>query len=220
MASSEGDGTTSGDGIARGAAPNPLNQEVAEWSPARWILTWVRRKKALQAVEADGKSRMEDSIGRRGLVSGRSGFHIMPRIDRGVVHAHFIMNVGSGGATANPGVADDFATLDAGSGDDGVRGEMRIPGSDAKAVIDDNHATITGVLSRIEDHTVSGNVHGRTVVRADIHAGVERTFTREGIQAFAEAVRDAANHRHNGRCITRVRESAGRQQAEATCGDS
>ena len=143
MAGSEGDGTTSGDGNARRAAPNPLNQEVAERSPACWILTWVRWKKAIQTVEANEKSRMEDAIGRRGRVSGRSGFHIMPRIDRGVVHAHFIMNVRSGGATANPSVADDFTALDAGSGDDGVRGEMRIPGSDAKAVIDDNHTTIT-----------------------------------------------------------------------------
>ena len=50
------------------------------------------------------------------LVSGRSGLHIAPWIDRRVVHSHFVVHVRAGGTTADSAIADNLAALDAGPG--------------------------------------------------------------------------------------------------------
>ena len=50
-----------------------------------------------------------------GLVAGGVRAHVAPGVDRGVVHADFVMHVGAGGAAADAGVADDLSALDAGA---------------------------------------------------------------------------------------------------------
>ena len=59
--------------------------------------------------------REEELIG-----GGCGGFHVAPGVDGGVVHPHLVMDVGPGGAAADSRVADDLATLDAGTGDHSV----------------------------------------------------------------------------------------------------
>ena len=57
----------------------------------------------------------------------RGGLHVPPGIDRGVVHADFVMDVWTGGTPADACITDHFTTLDPGSGYYGVGREMRVP---------------------------------------------------------------------------------------------
>ena len=54
-----------------------------------------------------------------GLVAGGVRAHVAPGVDRGVVHADFVMDVRAGGAAADAGVADHFAALDTRAGNGG-----------------------------------------------------------------------------------------------------
>ena len=130
------------------------------------------------------------------------------------------MNMGSGGAAADSRIADHFAALDASSSNNGERRKMRVPGGNAKSVIDEYHAAIAGVLPRIEDNAVGRGVHGRAVIGADVNARVERTFTRERVEPLAKAIRDVAENRPDRRRIIGIREGHGGHQAKAARGNS
>src|SRR6202023_2235100 len=79
---------------------------------------------------------------RLGLVAGGVGAHVAPGVDRGVVHADFVMDVRASGAAADAGVADHFTALDARAGNGGEGGKMRVPGGDAEAVINHDQAAV------------------------------------------------------------------------------
>src|ERR1700722_8132728 len=99
-----------------------------------------------------------------GLVAGGVGAHVAPGVDRGVVHADFVMDVRACGAATDAGVADHFPALDACAGNGGEGGEMRIPGGDAESVVDHYQAAVAGVGFGIDYDSVSRRVHGRAVV--------------------------------------------------------
>src|ERR1700680_5040467 len=48
-----------------------------------------------------------------GLVAGGVGAHVAPGVNRGVVHADFVMDVRARGTAADAGIADHLAALDA-----------------------------------------------------------------------------------------------------------
>jgi len=156
---------------------------------------------------------------RFGLVAGGGVAHVAPGVDWGVVHADFVVDVRASGAAADAGVADDFTALDASAGDDGVRGKMRVPGGESETVIDNDHATVAGVLIGADHDAVGGGVDGSAIVGADVDASVEGTFTRERIEAFAKAVGNVSEDRPDGRRVIGIGKSAGRNETEATGGN-
>src|SRR5580692_5884730 len=105
---------------------------------------------------------------RFGLVAGGGVAHVAPGDDWGVVHANFVVDVGTGGA------ADDAG---------------------------------------------GGGVNRSAIVGANVDASVEGTFTRERIEAFAEAVGDMSEDRPDGRRVIGIGKSTGRNQTQATGGN-
>src|SRR5580692_1054881 len=156
---------------------------------------------------------------RFGLVAGGGVAHVAPGVDWGVVHANFVVDVGTGGAAADAGVANDFTALHASAGDDGVCGKMRVPSCESETVIDNDDATVTGVLIGADDDAVGGGVNRSAIVGANVDASVEGTFTRERIEAFAEAVGDMSEDRPDGRRVIGIGKSTGRNQTQATGGN-
>src|SRR6267378_8293467 len=86
------------------------------------------------------------SKGMERLVAGGSGFHVAPGIDWRVVHADFVVNVRAGGASADAGIAHDFAALDPCSGNGGESREVRVPRGDSKPMINHHQAAVAGVV--------------------------------------------------------------------------
>jgi len=74
------------------------------------------------------------------------------------------MDVRTCGAATDAGVADDFAALDARTGNGGERGKMSVPGGDAESVVDHYHAAVAGVSFGIDHHAISRGMHGRAVI--------------------------------------------------------
>ena len=53
-----------------------------------------------------------------------------------------------------------------------------------------HQAAIARMVFRDGDDSVGSGVHRSAIIRADIHARMERAFTRERIQSLAKTVRD------------------------------
>src|SRR5882724_3369737 len=163
----------------------------------------------------DGEKFQEDKTS----VAGGGGLHVAPGIDRSVVHAHFVVDVRTSGAAADAAIADNLSAFNARARNRGKRRHVRIPGGDTEAVIDYNQAAVTGVVFDDGNDAVGGGVNRCAVVGSNVNAGVERTFTAEGIEPFAEAVRDMTKHRPNRGRIGRIGKAERWKQAQATCGD-
>ena len=74
--------------------------------------------KKRQSIEAERGIETERG---EGLVAGGSGAHVAPGINRRIVHAHFVVDVRTGGAAADTRVADHLAALNARPGHRGKR---------------------------------------------------------------------------------------------------
>ena len=61
---------------------------------------------------------------------------------------------------------------------------------------------------------------GRTVICANIHARMKRTFTGERVDALAKTIRDVAEYRPNRRGVTGIRKGARGHQAKSARGNS
>ncbi len=92
---------------------------------------------------------------------------------------------------------------------------MRVPGGDAKPVIDDHDASIAGVIFRADHYAIRGRVYWRSVIRRHIDACVERAFTAERVKPLAEAVRDMSEHWPNRWCIGGIGETERRHQTQS-----
>src|SRR6266704_4450485 len=137
----------------------------------------------------------------RGLVARWRRLHVTPRIDRRVVHAHFIVHVRSSRTAADAAIANHLAALDSRTRDGRKRRKMRVPGGDPEAMIDHDYASVAGVILGTDHNAVSGHVHRRSIIRSHIHARVERAFTAERIEALAKTVCDMSEHRPNRRRV-------------------
>src|SRR5260370_26292745 len=77
----------------------PLPRQLSQRLPCRQFQHANHRRIRLARKK---QRRIETELG--GLVAGGGGAHVTPRIDRRVVHAHFVMHVRTGGAAAGTGV--------------------------------------------------------------------------------------------------------------------
>lgn len=151
----------------------------------------------------------------KGLVAGGEGFHVAPGVDGGIVYADFVMNVGTGGATADAGVADDFTATDVGAGHNGKRRKVRVEGGDAETVLDDHEASVARVSFSGGNDAVGSYVDRLAIFGTDVNASVERTLTRKRIQTLAETICDVAHDGPDGRSVIGIGEGHRGQQAEA-----
>src|SRR5690349_13269825 len=120
---------------------------------------------------------------------------VLERIDRVVVHAHFIVKVRTGGAAGGTDVADDVAAFHVLAGADGEAGEVAVARRVAVAVRDvDDVAVAVGPL-RLDDDAVRGRAHRSADGRGDVDGVVLAGFTGEGIGTTAETVGEDAAHR-------------------------
>src|SRR5215813_6757495 len=133
-----------------------------------------------------------DSVGRR---SG--GLHIASRIDWGIVQANFVVNVRARGTAADSSVTNDLSALDARAGDSCERGHMRVPGRQTEAMINDNQASIPGMVFHDGYDAIRCCVNWRAVIGCNINAGVERAFPAEWIKPLTKAVGDMSQDRPN-----------------------
>src|SRR6267143_807388 len=137
----------------------------------------------------------------QGLVASGSGLHVAPGIDRRIAHADFVVNVRAGGAATDTRVADHLSTLHARSGNGSESGKVRTPSRDAKPVVYDNQAAITGVVFTDGYDAVGSRVNWRAVIGSHIHASVKCTLTAERVQTLTKAVRDVPQDRPDRRRV-------------------
>src|ERR1700726_4868577 len=96
---------------------------------------------------------------------------------------------------------------------------MRVPGGDAKSMIDYNQAPITRVILCDRDDAIRRGVYWGAVIRGDVYAGMEGAFTAERIQTFAKAVGNVTEHRPDRRRVAGIRKAHRRHQSQAAAGD-
>src|SRR5216683_1723560 len=119
-------------------------------------------------------------------ISGERGAKVTPGVDRGAVEADFVVHVRPGGAAADSGVADDLSALDAHAGNDREGGKVPVSRGDAEAVVHNHQSSVARARFRGRHDSVSRSVNGLAVLGGNIHAGMERAFTRERVEALAE----------------------------------
>src|SRR6476620_11831716 len=111
---------------------------------------------------------------------------ILVRIHRDVVDAHFVVKMWAGAASAVANVADGVAAVHMLSGINREALHVSIASGDAVAVVKNDRASVSAHEVGELDDTLSGRHDWLPVNRADIHTRVERAFTVERINAFAE----------------------------------
>src|SRR4029077_8664386 len=109
--------------------------------------------------------------------------------------ANFVVHVWSGRTATHADVANDIAALYVNARRDCEGGQMAVPSSHAKTVIDDHQAAIARMQTGFDYHAIGCSAHSLSIFRGDIDTGMECTFTTEWIKAFAEICRYAAHHR-------------------------
>src|SRR4029077_2289427 len=105
-------------------------------------------------------------------------------IDRGVVDANFIVEMGAGGASAQANVANGVAAMNLLSGSDGKAGEVAVAGRDAMAMVHRDQFAVSALEIREGDYTVGRCDHRVAVSTANIHAAVKCAFSIERIDAL------------------------------------
>src|SRR5579863_6259534 len=138
---------------------------------------------------------LEDSV----CFCGGSKPEVAHGINRSIIDADFVVHVRPSRAATHADVANDIATLHVNAGRDGEGGQVAIPGSNAKTVINDHQATVTRMQAGFDHHAIGCSTHAFTIFRGDIDAGMKGAFTTEWIQTLPEVRRYAADHRPQGR---------------------
>lgn len=138
------------------------------------------------------------------------------RIDGHRMNAHFIVEVGAGGASRLTDVADDLAAGDVLAGNHDHGGEMSIDGMHVVTVVDDDLTAVTVLHGSAYNKSIGGGAHRRAIRSGDIDAGVEGAFPVDRIIALAEAGGYAAFKRPEGRGISKHVQIAAERGSEAT----
>ncbi len=116
-------------------------------------------------------------------------------IDRSVVDADFVVEMGAGAASAFADVADGVSAVDVLARDAGEAAQVAVTGGDAMAVIDDDGASVAAHEVGEHDHAVRRGHHRLAVSGSDINAAMESAFSVEWIDALAKTSRNGTFHR-------------------------
>ena len=144
-------------------------------------------------------------------------------IDRSVVDANFVVEVRSGGASAEANVADGVAAMNLLAGCDRETGKVAVAGGDAVAMIHHDELAVSAEEVRESDYAIGGRDDRVAVGAADIHAAVKRALAVERIDALPKAGGDLAIDRPKvgsgvGAVLVRGGGVAGHAQADANRG--
>src|ERR1700676_2584155 len=150
-----------------------------------------RTNGGLQNNEERQRTRFEDSV----CFCGRGKSEVAHGIDGRIIDANFIVHVRSGRTATDTDVADNVATLYVNTRRNCEGGQMAVPSSHAKTVIDDHQAAIARMQPSFDYHAVGCSAHTLSIFRRDIDTGMKCTFTTEWIKTFAEICRYAPYHR-------------------------
>src|SRR5438067_10769189 len=82
---------------------------------------------------------------------GEGDAQVLIRIDRCVVDTDFVVEVGTGAASAEPDITDGLAFVHALSGGDVEAGEMSVAGGDAVAVVDLDEMSVAAHVAGVSD---------------------------------------------------------------------
>src|SRR5450631_1685422 len=104
---------------------------------------------------------------------GKGGAQVLVRVDGHVVDAHFVVEVGAGGAAGLADIADDLAAGDVLAGEDNHAGKMAVYGVYAVAVVDRDFAAVAILLGGLGDEAVAGSADESSSWCRDVDAGVE-----------------------------------------------
>src|ERR1700683_272252 len=97
--------------------------------------------------------------------------------------------------SARPFIANHISTLHVHPDLRIKRGQMAVPGSHAKAVINHNQAAISRAPVYYADDSISSGADVIAIVRRNVHARVKRTFTTERVKPLAEVTGNFTLHR-------------------------
>src|ERR1019366_765130 len=140
------------------------------WAPLRVILSG-RRGNDVGLLEGQIFWRLAEDAG----VS-----QILVRIHRRAANMHFVVQVGSGGASAGAYQSDDLAAAHFLSGVNHDLGKVRVAGLETAAVIDDHQTAIAaGHHFGLYHYTIGGSADEGAGGCADIDALMERTLSGE-----------------------------------------
>src|SRR5205085_1488546 len=117
---------------------------------------------------------------------GEGDAQVLIRIDRCVVDTDFVVEVGTGAASAEPDITDGLAFVHTLSGGDIEARKVAVAGGDAVAVVDLDEMSVAAHVAGVSDHAVGGCDDRISVGTRNIDAGMEGAFTAERIRAFAE----------------------------------
>ena len=117
---------------------------------------------------------------------------IFIRIDRSVVDANFVVQVGSGGASAETDITDGVTAMDVLARRDRETRKMAVAGGDAVAVIHHDQLPVPAHEIRKGDDAIRRSDDRVTVVAANVHPAVKRAFPVERVDALPEAGGDLA----------------------------
>src|ERR1700723_164569 len=135
---------------------------------------WDRSWRELVAVRGGYRGRCGGSCCRR---CRRHVAKVTPGIYRRVVDPDFVVQVRAGRAAAVTFVADHVARLDVHAALNIEARKMAVPGSHAKAMVNDDQPAVACVLIHFLNHPVGSRADFISVVRGDVEPGVEGTLT-------------------------------------------
>src|SRR2546423_13444028 len=130
-----------------------------------------------------------------GTAARPDGAQIFVRIHRGVVDANFVVQMRAGAASARSDIAEDVATVDRLAARNSISGHVSEQRRDSMSVIHDYRASVAVHEADCPDSSVSRRDDWRAKRSTNIDPSMERAFTVERINAFAERSGHSAFYR-------------------------
>src|SRR5262249_42669419 len=117
---------------------------------------------------------------------GDRNAEVLVRIDGRVVNADFVVQMGTGAASTEAYVTDNFTAAYMLTRADRKGREVAVACNDAVSVVENHRAAVAAHIVG-EVHLAISRSHYRLAYdRGNIHSGVERSFTVEWIDALTE----------------------------------
>src|SRR6267154_1281749 len=112
---------------------------------------------------------------------------VLVGIDRSVVDSNFVVEVRTGGASAEADVADSVAAVDLLSRSDCKTGKVAVAGRDAVAMVHGDELAVSALELREGNYAIRRRDHRVAVSTANIHTAVKCAFPVERVDALTKA---------------------------------
>src|SRR5579875_1930288 len=126
------------------------------------------------------------------LPSGRAASQIAPRVHRGVVDPHLVMNMRSRCPPADANIANHIPGGDRRALPRAEGRKVRVPRAQSTAMVNDDLPAVAFAPAGEYDHAVGRGTHRGAQAGRDVHAGMKSSFATERIQPLAKPTGDPA----------------------------